>query len=157
MKQISRSLMLCTFVLLSAPTHATMQDAAEATEAAREAQQAATKAALTGTAEGLYRGCKASLELRTGRPSEPDLVLALDLAGECEAFSHGVAAVAGLFQSLTLADNCRISGPIESSAFIGAVVRVVQSNPLLIGQTTTRDSLTFHALRSLAHCSGPEG
>lgn len=155
MPSSSRKLTACVFLaLLAQSSNSAAQDdsAADAAIAANEAQRSATMAALTGTAEGLYRGCKASYELRTGHRSEPDLVLALDLASQCEAFAKGVAATTTLSHPLLLAGGCRINDAIEPRLFVDAVVYVVKTDPLLIGQTTTQLSLTLEAFKAIAHC-----
>ena len=131
--------------------------AADAADAAFDAQLAATQATLAGTAEGLYRGCKSSRELRSGRPSEPNLVLAFDLASECEVFAQGVAATVAITHPFSFGGNCSINGPVEPDQLIDSIVQVVDSNPLLIGSTSSRQLLTFQALKLVSQCQANEG
>lgn len=148
--------MMLLMLLASGTCAAQDQTARDAMALATEAQRAATKAILVGSAEGLFRGCKASVELRKGPPSEPDLVLALDLAGECEAYAAGVASTVTIAPSYSLGAGCHKTTDLTSQAFINAVVDIVEGNPLFIGKGTTQQSLTWEALRSLSGCPGSD-
>ena len=156
MKQLFRALPL--IFLASFTSFAQDREIIEETESAMaDAQRAATMARLTGSAEGLYRGCKSSVELRSGRPSEPDLSIAFNLASECNAFAAGVAAATALSDPYLVIGHCKLTTTIQARNFIDAVVKVVQLDPLLIGQTTTQKSLTLEALMLLSKCRPHEG
>ena len=152
------STIVAFFLLAASSSAAAAQSAAEdAADAAFDAQLAAMQATLAGTAEGLYRGCKSSRELRSGRPSEQNLVLAFDLANQCESFVQGVSAIVAITHPLSFGGNCRINGPIEPDQLVDSIVQAVESNPLLIGATSNRQLLTFQALRLASQCQANEG
>ena len=146
------SALVVIFLLLASSSLAIAQDsAAEAAEAAAEAQRAADFAALAGTAEGLYRGCKTAQEWRRSeRPSDSDLSLALELMNDCENFVAGAAAVT--FSEVKFLSTCSTKKILDPDAIIDEIVSVVKRDPLKIGSGQRREWLLRLAMFNLAGC-----
>ena len=143
---------LLVSVLVASPSAALAQDSdAEAAQAAAEAQRAADLAALVGTAEGLYRGCKTAQEWRHGeRPSESDLSLALDLMSDCTNFVEGAAAVT--FSEVKFLSTCSTTKPLDPDEIIDEIVSIVKRDPVKIGTGQKREWLLRFAMFNLTGC-----
>jgi len=127
--------------------------AGAAYNAANEAIRSAELAGLVGTAEGMYRGCKASRDMRAGAKPEGDLVLALDLASVCESYMRGVATTLALSDRFSVGDvSCFHLSSVSDLELIDALVSSVINDPLLIGKDGNVHRLTRSAIVSLPYC-----
>ena len=152
MTKIVAALLVLLCNLVAGHPAALAQDAAtEAATASSEAQRAVDLAVLTGTAEGLYRGCKVAQEWRRNeRFSESDIALAIDLMSDCTNFVEGATALT--FFEVKILSTCSITSPMDTDQIIDEIVSVVKRDPVKIGVGQKREWLLRLAMFNLAGC-----
>jgi hypothetical protein len=124
----------------------------EAIEAIRDAQLSADIASLSGTAEGLYRGCKVDHDVRNRKDNtDPELTLSLELMEQCINFIEGAAAVT--FWEVKILRGCSNKMPLSRNQIIDGIVALVKKDPLLIGAGKKREWLLRAALLDLSGCN----